>query len=261
MDNESKEIQIFNPEDTAMSVEKLKKQIQIIHQLMREVMKKGLHYDTIPGCGPKPTLLKPGAEKICLTFRLAPSYQITRTDRELHREYEIICTLTYITTGIVAGQGVGCCSTMENKYLRAKSKTTHPPDVYNTCLKTAKKRALVDAILTCTAASDLFAQDIEEGADSEIIDIVQNPSTPLPEVSPAEEESKIVKLSNMLMEMSGNNKEVASDLLKTLTQYNDFQGFTSIEQLISVKERNSKQFYAIFYKITAEYKKFKEQNA
>lgn len=35
-------------------------------------------------------------------------------------------------------------------------------DVYNTVLKMAKKRALVDAVLTRTAASDIFTQDIEE---------------------------------------------------------------------------------------------------
>lgn len=35
-------------------------------------------------------------------------------------------------------------------------------DVYNTCLKMAKKRASVDATLTATAASDIFAQDLED---------------------------------------------------------------------------------------------------
>lgn len=39
-------------------------------------------------------------------------------------------------------------------------------DTYNTVLKMAKKRAHVDAILTTTAASDIFTQDIEELADT-----------------------------------------------------------------------------------------------
>lgn len=38
----------------------------------------------------------------------------------------------------------------------------NPADYYNTCLKMAKKRALVDAILTATAASDIFTQDVED---------------------------------------------------------------------------------------------------
>lgn len=37
-----------------------------------------------------------------------------------------------------------------------------PADYYNTCLKMSKKRALVDAALTVTAASDLFTQDVED---------------------------------------------------------------------------------------------------
>ena len=35
-------------------------------------------------------------------------------------------------------------------------------DTYNTVLKMAKKRAHVDAIITVTAASDIFTQDVED---------------------------------------------------------------------------------------------------
>lgn len=38
-------------------------------------------------------------------------------------------------------------------------------DTYNTCLKIGKKRSLVDGILTVTAASDLFTQDLEDALD------------------------------------------------------------------------------------------------
>jgi len=38
----------------------------------------------------------------------------------------------------------------------------NPADYWNTVLKMAKKRAHIDAILTATAASDIFTQDIEE---------------------------------------------------------------------------------------------------
>ncbi|KKK62317.1 hypothetical protein LCGC14_3005550 [marine sediment metagenome] len=38
----------------------------------------------------------------------------------------------------------------------------NPADYWNTCLKMAKKRAYVDAVLTSTAASDIFTQDIED---------------------------------------------------------------------------------------------------
>lgn len=47
-----------------------------------------------------------------------------------------------------------------------KVENENPADVYNTCLKIAKKRALVDAVRTRTAASDIFAQDLEDLKDN-----------------------------------------------------------------------------------------------
>ena len=170
-------------------------------QVMREVMVADVHFGTIPGCGDKPSLLKPGAEKLGLTFRLAPQFEVIRRELGNHREYEIVCNLVHTPSGLVVGSGVGCCSTMEAKY-RFRTESTgepvpkeywesrdrsllggpgytakkvkgswfivqriehdNPADYYNTVLKMAKKRAHVDAILTATAASDIFAQDLEE---------------------------------------------------------------------------------------------------
>ncbi len=46
-----------------------------------------------------------------------------------------------------------------------RAENPDPADQYNTVLKMAKKRALVDAVLTATAASDCFAQDLEDLED------------------------------------------------------------------------------------------------
>ena len=204
-----------DPATAAMSVQQVLGQVALIQQIMATAMKDGEHFGRIPGCGDKPTLLKPGAEKLCLTFRLAPTYDVDERnlDRE-HREYRVQCTLSSILTGAFLGQGVGTCSTMEAKYryrgnaaeptdkpvpraywdLRAedpakaqeliggkgfttkkvegkgwmiakggeKLENDNPADCYNTVLKMAKKRALVDAVLTATAASDIFTQDLED---------------------------------------------------------------------------------------------------
>lgn len=92
-------------------------QVQLIQGLMKEVMIEGTHFGTIPGCGEKKILFKSGAEKLGLTFRLAPSYRVERIDLgNMHREYEIRCVLTHINTGQIWGEGVGSCSTMEIKY-------------------------------------------------------------------------------------------------------------------------------------------------
>jgi hypothetical protein len=55
-------------------------QARLIQDVMRDIMREGEHYGKIPGCGDKPSLFKGGAEKICVTFRLRPEYQIETID-------------------------------------------------------------------------------------------------------------------------------------------------------------------------------------
>ncbi len=196
-----------------LSPAQVKNQVALIQQVMTAVMQKDQHYGVIPGCGDKPTLLKPGAEKIIMTFRLVPETSIEIEDMaDGHREYRASVRLSTLG-GQFMGNGVGSCSTMETKYRFRKAEQKcpacgkdtiikgkqeygggwlcygrkggcgakfpdgdpqienqnmgrvehdNPADYYNTCEKMAKKRALVDATLTVTAASDIFTQDIEE---------------------------------------------------------------------------------------------------
>jgi hypothetical protein len=207
---------MVNFEDHAMTSAHLISQVQLIKNVMEAVMRNGVHYGTIPGCGDKPTLLQPGAQKLCLTFRLAPTYEIITNDFPGgHREYDVICTLKSIVTNEIVGSGVGCCSTLEGRY-RYRQETTgkevpnsywktrnpdelggtnckpqkregkwvivqrvehdNPADYWNTCKKMAIKRALVSAIIQTTAASDIFTQDVE--------DMVENGITPAAETAP-----------------------------------------------------------------------------
>ena len=53
-------------------------QVNQIQYLMKNVLKEGEHYGTVPGCGKKPTLLQPGAEKIAYMFHFVPTYEVTR---------------------------------------------------------------------------------------------------------------------------------------------------------------------------------------
>lgn len=185
----------------AQSVEDVVQQVQLIQSLMRKVMKSDTHYGVIPGCGDKPALLKPGAEKICLIFRLSAQFHIDKYEQtDEHREYSVTCRLVG-RDGIIYGEGIGVASTMENKYRYRWENTgeavpsaywdvrdvellggqsyaprkvnnqwmifhrvehDNPSDYYNTVAKMAKKRAHVDATLTTTAASDIFEQDIED---------------------------------------------------------------------------------------------------
>jgi hypothetical protein len=108
---------ITRAQDSAMSVADIIGQVRLIQEVMAKVMTEGEHFGCIPGCGNRKTLLQPGAQKLTMTFRLAPEYQIQETNYDRgHKEYRVICTLKSITSGNFVGQGVGCCSTLEGKY-------------------------------------------------------------------------------------------------------------------------------------------------
>ena len=100
----------------AMSINDLIEQVALIQKALGAVMKEGEHYGVIPGTQ-KPTLYKPGAEKLCLLFRMAPEYKVSEhfTEDE-HYSVMVNCVLTHIPTGNRMGAGVGRCSTMESKY-------------------------------------------------------------------------------------------------------------------------------------------------
>lgn len=103
--------------DCALAVSDMQRQIVLMQQHMKENMKDGEHFGTIPGCGSKPSLLKSGAEKLCFIFQLSPKFEVTQ--RELprdHREIQVKCYLYSRVTGAFFGEGLGCCSTMEAKY-------------------------------------------------------------------------------------------------------------------------------------------------
>ena len=216
-------------ETAPLTAQDIKNQVQLIQEVMQAVMQEGYHYGVIPGTE-KPTLLKPGAEKLTTTFRLAPLLHVEA--RELgngHREYQVRCTLVHIPTERVYGEGVGSCSTLESRYRYRNADRTCPncgrttiikgkaeygggwlcfqrkggcgakfadqdssivnqaagrventdlADTYNTVLKMAKKRALVDATLTATAASDIFNQDLEDYTPPEVAEAVRTGAVP-----------------------------------------------------------------------------------
>lgn len=157
---------------------------QELEALITQALVSGIDYGVVPGTKGKPTLLKPGAEKVCTWFNLAPEYVVLESERDHDREVAwqktkwsngkpytqtglsaglysavIKCTLVHRGTGQIAATGVGSCSTMETKYV------DRPRDCENVIYKMAQKRALVAATLNFAALSDRFTQDMEDLAD------------------------------------------------------------------------------------------------
>jgi hypothetical protein len=47
---------------TGASIEEIGARLALVKRALQECMEKGIDYDQVPDCGPKPVLLKPGAE-------------------------------------------------------------------------------------------------------------------------------------------------------------------------------------------------------
>jgi hypothetical protein len=174
-----------------MEVAEVLSHLTVIQKVMKEVMKPDVHYGKIPGT-PKPTLLKPGAELLCMVFHIAPSYAVEDLSTADLTRYRVTCRGSHQGTGVVLGEGMGEAASTEEKYkwrksicdeewneampdrrrekfgrgqngiYRQKQIRTEAADAANTVLKMANKRAQVAMVLNVLAASDMFSQDLED---------------------------------------------------------------------------------------------------
>ncbi len=108
-----------------------KKDIDAINRFQKIVhntMVQGQDYGVIPGTS-KPTLLKPGAEKIAKLLGLSDQYEILNSvenwEKPLFR-YLIKCKLVHLASGGIITEGLGECNSMEAKYRWRDSKRKCP---------------------------------------------------------------------------------------------------------------------------------------
>src|SRR5580698_1964993 len=81
-----------------MSLELAKKRLIEFQSFVREYLREGEDFGTIPGT-PKPTLYKPGADKLCELYGLSDNYEILTQVEDFKADpplfdYTIKCTLT-----------------------------------------------------------------------------------------------------------------------------------------------------------------------
>jgi len=166
-------------------------QINRFQEIAKKQMVRGRDFGVVPGTD-KPTLLKPGAEKISKLLKLADTYEVIDRQEDWDKpffRYLVKCQLKVTGTEVVVSEGFGECNSKENRYRwRWVYEGDLPPgidtsqlvtrrgrygtqyrveneDIFtqvNTMLKVAKKRALVDASLSAGRLSDVFTQDIED---------------------------------------------------------------------------------------------------
>lgn len=183
MNNEMlKLIDEVEPNEISNSLNK----VSSLQVVIKKTLKKGHDYDVIPGTN-KPTLLKPGAEKILMMFGITSEYEVVSSVEDWKNgvfAYTVRCILS--KNGNKITEGLGNCNSKEDKYRYRWVKAQDVPmgvdaetlksnqygklriendeiySIVNTILKMAKKRAQIDATLTVASLSEVFTQDVED---------------------------------------------------------------------------------------------------
>ena len=197
------------------------KKISEFQTLVQTYLKKDKDYGIIPGTS-KPTLYKSGAEKVIMLGKLRSTFDILDETKDWEKEFFQFEIRWNLWIGdIIIAQGVGLCSSKEDKYrYRWVSENRLPNNINkdnlvykiktgkygeykqyrienedvcsiaNTILKMAKKRAEIDAALLVGSLSELFTQDVEDlpeeylGNDKPTQKSKSKPASPKKEVNP-----------------------------------------------------------------------------
>lgn len=87
--------------------------------IVKEILREGHDFGTVPGCGDKPALLKPGAEKIADALSLYPDYEEMDKIQDFGNRvwfYRYRCRLRQRGTDTVMSTGIGSCNSEAAKY-------------------------------------------------------------------------------------------------------------------------------------------------
>lgn len=189
------ELSEWTPESLRAAIVREKQLRSIVIEYYQGAMQESHHYYNLPGAaGRKPALSKEGALNLCSLFKVTPSPDdVTETYHD-DGHYTVRARCHIIAkNGAIVATGDGLCTSRESKYahrwmwgsevpaeiskdgLKKKEwdkgerhyvqyqvPNQDLPDIFNTVLKMATKRALVDATLKLPLVSELFTQDLDE---------------------------------------------------------------------------------------------------
>jgi len=146
--------EVFDFEEAIKSIEDEHNRLT---KFIQEHLKENEDYGTLRE-GPKKCLYKSGAEKIAKLYGYSIAFDVQEKIIDLSKPmffFAIKCTLMQ---GDKSYEGFGaycsleeCTGDIQDEFFKA-----------NYAIKMAKKRALVDAVLTAACISGVFTQDLEE---------------------------------------------------------------------------------------------------
>ena len=257
---EGKELMEFQSsvKDMESRLAEMGEQLDIVQRFFQKIMVKDQDYGIIPGTD-KPTLLKPGAEKLCELYGFAPIIKEIKEEKNNETgfcHYLVIITLIHKRSGAVVAEGVGEANTNEDKFrwrwipewklvsedkslLQFRTETTKdgrqyrlykvenqsPFSLWNTILKIAKKRALVDATLSATRSSGIFTQDMEDLQDWIEAEIIE-PEPPKPKTNGT---TKISEAQARLLYGKAKEKGITNEALHKMI--NEITGKDSVKDI------------------------------
>ena len=165
--DENRALTIRDSRDVALEYDSLKRYIG-------SQLKSGTDYGVIPGTQ-KPSLWKSGAEKLARLFNLGSRIVSQTKDINIEKGYATVAytfEIFHLKTGVGLSQCEGCATSLEKKY-----RNVALPDILNTLMKIAQKRAYVGAVIQAIGASDYFTHDIDDVIDAEVIGATQQQPT------------------------------------------------------------------------------------
>lgn len=192
----------------AISIQDAKQLVHDMKEFRKHVLVKGTDYGEIPGVQ-KPSLFKPGAEKLLNIFGLGvrhvPLQQVEDWEKGFF-SYNYRAEVYVLRSGVVISDCEGSCNSKEDKYRyrvvnawdaseedkKASVKTrkrkyrskkgeylvyyvpnNEPYSLVNTLKKMAQKRAMIGAVLIATRASEEYTQDVEDQEHEETTEPIE----------------------------------------------------------------------------------------
>lgn len=231
---EEKEI-VAKEKNVLMSADELKKQIEqekevrkVITDYIKSELKDGIDFGTITiksrdgsrEYTSKPTLFKPGAEKISSIMHLRATFTKDNDTWEMSGKVPgLFCYICHLinTKGEIVGEGRGAANVKEKAGW-----------IENNAIKIAQKRAMVDCVIRTGQLSDVFTQDIED-----MPQIGENTGSSDSKITYPPSEAQIKFLKDLLMRKKGMSENSANIKAKSYKDKEEVK--ILIDSLIKLK--------------------------